>query len=217
MLQLLHIDPTTFMTYCVAALALVVAPGPGQALVVTRTIQGGVRSGVMTAAGLAIGTLLHTLGAAFGLSAVLAASATAFVVVQYAGALYLIVLGLRTLRGARLAAAPARAQGPAAHSQRALLMHGALTGVLNPKVAIFFLAFLPQFVHPEQGAVLMQFMTLGAVLALFGLGSDATIAGLVSRARGRLLSSPRFASWRESLTGAVLVALGLRLVLVQRR
>lgn len=100
---------------------------------------------------------------------------------------------------------------------RRLVVHAAMTGILNPKVAVFFLAFLPQFVAPERGAVLLQFLTLGLILATIGFLFDFSVAWIAGRARARLATSARFTAWRERITGTVLVALGLRLALPDRR
>ncbi|MGH7718613.1 MAG: LysE family translocator [Gemmatimonadaceae bacterium] len=211
-------DGGTLLAYCLAATALVLAPGPGQALVIARSIEGGTRSGILTSLGLEIGTLVHTLAAALGLSAVLASSATAFTVVKYAGAAYLVVLGLLAFRQARRSTGAVVAAPPMnAHAGSRLVLHAAVTGALNPKVAVFFLAFLPQFVKPERGAVLAQFVALGLILAVLGFAFDSLVAATAGRARARLLASARFAAWRERLTGAVLIALGLRLALGERR
>jgi threonine/homoserine/homoserine lactone efflux protein len=218
-MSLWHVfDLTTLATYMAASVALVVVPGPGQALVIARTLQGGTRAGVMTAAGLEIGTLVHVLAAALGLSVVLAHSATAFAIVKYVGALYLVWLGVkawRDARGAATRAAHPSSLAPVADTR--LLVHATVTGALNPKVALFFLAFLPQFVHPERGSVLLQFLVLGGLLAVTGLAGDSAVAVLTGRARRRLAASPRFALWRERITGSVLIALGLRLALVEQR
>ena len=209
-------DAATFGTYLAAAAALVAAPGPGQALVMARSLQGGARAGVLTAVGLNVGTVGHTVAAALGLSALLVASATAFTVVKLAGAVYLLVLGTRMIAGTfrpRTAIVQERsaAESPPAPSSR-LLVHGVITGLLNPKVALFFLAFLPQFVHPERGAVFLQFAVLGLALATLGVVGDSTVA-LVAARTGRRVATSR---WRERITGGVLVALGVRLALVRR-
>ncbi|HET9155514.1 MAG TPA: LysE family translocator [Myxococcaceae bacterium] len=209
-------DATTFGTYLAAAGALVAAPGPGQALVMARTLQGDLRAGLLTSVGLNLGTLLHTVAAALGLSALLLASATAFTVVKLVGAVYLVILGARMLvRSLRARRVPtAEGAGPAVlrvESSR-LLLHGVLTGVLNPKVALFFLAFLPQFVRPERGAVFLQFAVLGVTLATLGVMGDSIVAVIASRT-GRRMSA---GVWRERLTGGVLVALGVRLAFVRR-
>jgi threonine/homoserine/homoserine lactone efflux protein len=207
-------DAATFGTYLGAAAALVAAPGPGQALVMARTLQGGVRAGLLTSVGLNLGTLAHTVAAALGLSALLLASATAFTVVKLVGAVYLLVLGTRMIAGTlgvRPVAAPDRAPEAAVQSSR-LLAHGAVTGVLNPKVAVFFLAFLPQFVRPERGGVLVQFAVLGGVLATLGVIGDSLVAVVAARTGRRLAAG----AWRERISGGVLVALGIRLALVRR-
>ena len=209
-------DAATFGTYLGTAAALVAAPGPGQALVMARTLQGGLRAGLLTSVGLNLGTLAHTVAAALGLSAVLLASATAFTVVKLVGAVYLVVLGTRMIAGtlgARPVAAPDRAEAGAPRVQSSrLLAHGALTGLLNPKVAVFFLAFLPQFVRPERGRVFLQFAVLGLVLATLGVLGDSLVAVLAART-GRKVAA---GAWRERITGGVLVALGIRLALVRR-
>ena len=206
-------EPSPLGTYLLAATALVVAPGPGQALVLARTLQGGTRHGVLTALGLELGTLVHIFAAALGLSAILATSAAAFAVVKWLGAGYLVWLGLGALRAAgKERAVEATPPAPTHH----VLLRAAITGLLNPKVALFFLAFLPQFVTPARGHVFLQFMILGLLFALLGLAGDSLLAAVAGRARSRLASSTVAARWRERVTGAVLIGLGLRLALVRR-
>jgi len=208
-------DSSTLLTFSLAAAALVAAPGPGQALVLTRTFQGGTRAGVWTALGLEIGTAVHTLAAALGLSAILATSAAAFGVVKYLGAGYLIFLGTRALRirgwNPQDETAP-KEPTPTAH----LLMQATLTGILNPKVAVFFLAFLPQFVDPARGYPFLQFVLLGFSFAILGFLGDSLVATLAGRARGRLLGGSLWARWRERLTGGILIGLGIRLAFTSR-
>ena len=209
-------DATTFGTYLAAAAALVAAPGPGQALVMARTLQGDLRSGLLTSVGLNLGTLVHTVAAALGLSALLLASATAFTVVKLVGAVYLMVLGarmlLRSLRARRVPTAEGAELAVLRIQSSRLLLHGVLTGMLNPKVALFFLAFLPQFVRPERGAVFLQFAVLGVTLATLGVMGDSIVAVIASRTGHRMSAGV----WRERLTGGVLVALGVRLAFVRR-
>lgn len=206
-------EPATLGTYLLAAVALVVAPGPGQALVLARTLQGGTRHGVLTALGLELGTLVHTLAAALGLSAILATSAAAFAVVKWLGAGYLVWLGIGALRAAgRGPVAEVAAPAPTHH----VLLRAAVTGLLNPKVALFFLAFLPQFVTPARGHVFLQFVVLGLLFAILGLAGDGLLAMAAGRARTRLVRSTAGSRWRERVTGTVLIGLGLRLALVQR-
>lgn len=206
-------EPATLGTYLLAAVALVVAPGPGQALVLARTLQGGTRHGVLTALGLELGTLVHTFAAALGLSAILATSAAAFAVVKWLGAGYLVWLGIGAIRAAGEGrAVEASPPAPTHH----VLLRAAITGLLNPKVALFFLAFLPQFVTPARGHVFLQFVILGLVFALLGLAGDSLLAVLAGRARTRLVGATALARWRERVTGTVLIGLGLRLALVRR-
>ncbi|HRI17568.1 MAG TPA: LysE family translocator [Burkholderiaceae bacterium] len=211
------IDPASDLVFLGASIALILVPGPAQALVVAGTLAGGPRQGALTAVGLNIGTLVHTLAAALGLSAVLATSSLAFAVVKWAGAAYLLYLGVRALRGAGRHHAPegTAPTAPVRHAGTAL-RQGVLAGVLNPKVALFFLAFLPQFVDPARGAVVLQFLALGATMALLDTFYELLIVGLVWRARGRLLGSPRLQAWRDRVSGTVLVLLGLRLAMQER-
>lgn len=215
------IPSETLLAYTAAATALVLLPGPAQALVLTRSVERGARAGIVTAVGLDAATMVHTLAAALGLSAILAASATIFTAVKLAGAAYLIWLGIRMLRGAptaRQGAQPEeRGRGRAtAIGNRGLLFHGFVTGLLNPKVALFFLAFLPQFVRHERGHVLAQFLLLGAILAALDLLWAAMLAVAAGRARARLGEAGPFVRWRERMTGAMLVALGVRLAFTRR-
>lgn len=209
-------DAATFGAYLAAAAALVAAPGPGQALVMARTLQGDLRAGLLTSVGLNLGTVVHTVAAALGLSALLLASATAFTLVKLVGAVYLVFLGARMVARSLRTRRVAEAQEPELAAPRIqssrLLLHGALTGVLNPKVALFFLAFLPQFVRPERGAVFAQFAVLGLVLATLGVTGDSIVAVIAARTGRRMAAGV----WRERLTGGVLIALGVRLALVRR-
>ena len=199
----------TSIAFLLATFAIILAPGPAQALVLTRALAEGRRSGAMTAVGLNVGTLVHALAAALGLSAILATSAAAFRIVQYAGAAYLIYLGIRALRSGQAIA-------PVANG-RASFRRAVATGVLNPKVAVFFLAFLPQFVDPARGSAFVQFVLLGATVAVLDVLYELLLVWIATALRGRVLSSRRFASWRERVTGVVLIALGARLAMAQRQ
>lgn len=209
-------DSSTLLTFGLASAALVAAPGPGQALVLTRTLQGGSRAGLLTAFGLEIGTAVHVLAAALGLSAVFARSAVAFTAVKLIGAAYLVVLGVQAIRAsmaARGTDAPRQEAPPSAH----FVAHAAVAGVLNPKVALFVLAFFPQFVDPSRGRPFLQFVLLGLGFTLLGLIGDSIVVALAGRARRLLVGDSKWAAWRERLTGTVLVALGLRLATLKAR
>jgi len=205
-------DSTTLITFLVASVAIIIAPGPAQALVLTRTLGEGRAAGAMTALGLNFGTLAHAFAAALGLSAILATSAVAFGVVKYVGAAYLIYLGICALRAQN--GEPERVKGVRAG---AMLWRAVVTGVLNPKVAVFFLAFLPQFVTPERGSAFWQFVILGAIVAALDVIYELILVWIAGALRGRVLGSRRFVQWRRRVTGAVLIGLGARLALVQRQ
>lgn len=206
------IAPSTYLAFLVACIALILVPGPSQALVISQTISHGRRHGAMTAAGLNVGTLIHALVAGFGLSAILVSSALAFSLVKYAGALYLFYLGACALcrkpQVGQLAASPTNRQ--------VVLGPSVLAGVLNPKVALFFLAFLPQFVDPAHGPAMPQFMLLGASMAMLDTAYALVIVHVVHRLRGRVLHSPRVAALQDKLSGVVLLLLGVRLALQER-
>jgi threonine/homoserine/homoserine lactone efflux protein len=195
---------TTLAAFAVTAFALVALPGPNMIYLVARSLSEGRRAGLMSALGIETGTLVHTTAAAVGLSALLASSATAFSVVKYAGAAYLIYLGVRALL-----ARDGDAHGVAAPvAGRHVYRQAVLTQVLNPKVAIFFLAFLPQFVDPDRPTA-TQIMVFGAILVVIGLvigGATALAAGTLSeRLRAR---RPGGRPWGRWTSGALYLALG---------
>lgn len=207
--------PDTLLAFSVAAAAIVAAPGPGQALVLTRTLQGGTRPGIWTAFGLELGTVVHTFAAALGLSAILATSAMAFAIVKYLGAAYLVWLGIRAFRSGQADTPETTARQEHVRTTR-LVTQAAVTGILNPKVAVFFLAFLPQFVDPARGGVFGQFVLLGFAFATLGFLGDSLVAAVAGRAQRRLVTETRSALWRERATGTALVALGIRLAFQER-
>ena len=205
-------DFSTYVTFLLASILLILMPGPAQALVLARTLGSGKRSGVLTAVGLNVGTLFHAAAAALGLSALLASSALAFSLVKYAGAAYLLYLGIQALR-ARPQVLPTPRTSTSAGSS---FGQAVATGVLNPKVALFFLAFLPQFVDPSRGSVLAQFMLLGASIAVLDTLYEIMLVLVAARLRERLLRNRRFVAWQNRVTGAVLLALGVRLAVQER-
>lgn len=207
------IDLATLLAYLAACAAIILSPGPAQTLVLARTMSDGRRAGVMTAIGLNVGVLVHSATAALGLSAVLATSAVAFGIVKFAGAGYLIYLGVRAIIANNAGGAPEVAAFP---GHRKAFRHAVITGTLNPKVAIFFLAFLPQFVDPARGSVFLQFLVLGTLLAIIDIAYESTLALVAGELRARFRGSPRLGAWRQKGTGAILVGLGLRLAFVER-
>jgi threonine/homoserine/homoserine lactone efflux protein len=205
--------PQVLFAFVVACAALILTPGPSQALILSRTLEGGRAAGMFTAVGINAATLVHAAAAGLGLSAVLAQSALAFGVLKAIGALYLIYLGIRTLLSAKQ---PSEAAAAAKTSRTRAVREAFLTGLLNPKVALFFLAFLPQFICPAEGWVLVQALVLGAILAVMDTVYAAVLVTLTSSATS-WFSSPRAIMWRSRVTGAVLIALGVGLAFSERR
>ena len=209
-------DAQTLLAFLAAAVVLVILPGPGTAWIVAQALAGGVRRGLLAGLGLEVATLLHALAAGLGLSALLATSALAYEAVKYLGAAYLVWLGIKTWRSGDQAASP-DAPVPDASGRRVFL-RSVLTGVLNPKVALFFLAFLPQFVHPGRGWVWLQFLVLGALLAVVGFCNDLALSLAVGRFRRRM--GGRIAGgggrWMQRVTGGVFIGIGLRLATQSR-
>lgn len=209
-------DAQTLLAFLAAAVVLVILPGPGTAWIVAQALAGGVRRGLLAGLGLEVATLLHALAAGLGLSALLATSALAYEAVKYLGAAYLVWLGIKAWRSGERAASP-DAPAPDASGRRVFL-RSVLTGVLNPKVALFFLAFLPQFVHPERGWAWLQFLVLGALLALVGFCNDLVLSLAVGRFRrtmgGRIAGGG--GRWMQRVTGGVFIGIGLRLATQSR-
>ena len=198
-------EPSTFLLFAAATMALLVVPGPAVLYIVTRSVAQGRTAGLVSMLGVHAGSVVHVAFAALGISALLYASATAFAVVRYAGAAYLVVLGLQKLlrrgSGEEPAALPAASPGR-------LFAQGVVVNVLNPKTAIFFLAFLPQFADPARGPVAPQMVVLGGTFILLGLLSDGTYALLAGTLADRLRGTGRARLAMERSSGVVLVGLG---------
>ncbi|WP_330230244.1 LysE family translocator [Nocardia sp. NBC_00508] len=190
--------------FLLAAVTLVAIPGPNHLYITARSIAEGRRAGIASALGVETGTLLHVTAAAAGLSALIAASATAFGLLRYAGAAYLLYLAFRALRGGNDREEPVM---PSSSLGRVYL-DGVLVNVFNPKVVLFFLAFLPQFVDHHAGAVPLQIAVLGLVTALLGLGSDVVYALAAGSIGGWLRARPAFRRRQRYATGLVYLGLG---------
>lgn len=198
---------STLAVFAVASLALAVVPGPAVLYIIARSVDQGRRAGFVSALGIATGGLVHILAAAVGLSALVMSSAAAYTVVKYAGALYLIWVGIQKLRERDLDAATV--EPPPAVSLRRVFWQGAVVNVLNPKTALFFLALLPQFVDVSRGAVPLQIGFLGCVFVVVALASDSTYAVAAAALGGRLRASARHARRRRLLTGGTYLTLGV--------
>jgi len=201
------VQPQTLFVFSLAALAILAVPGPAVVYIVTRSIHQGRGAGLASVLGIHVGTLVHLTAATVGLSAILVSSATAFTVVKGLGALYLIVIGVRTLLG-RADEADTDPQRPPRRRRRDFA-EGVVVNVLNPKTALFFLAFLPQFVDPEQGQAWEQILVLGFTFMLLGLITDSMWALAAGSAGETLRKSRRWAHVQRYVSGSVFVGLGV--------
>jgi threonine/homoserine/homoserine lactone efflux protein len=200
-------NATSIGVFAVAAMVLLLTPGPAVLYIVSRSVEQGHIAGLASVCGITTGTLVHVLAAALGLSALLASSALAFAVVKYAGAGYLIYIGVRQILS-RMDTVATKPELPRRSLGR-LYRDGFVVNLLNPKTALFFLAFLPQFIEPSRGAVAFQIAFLGLLFTLMGLMSDglyALVAGTVGRWVKRKGHSFH---WGRYVTGGVFIGLGV--------
>jgi threonine/homoserine/homoserine lactone efflux protein len=199
--------------FLTVSLIVIVAPGPDNILVLTRGISQGRKAAMVSAGGASVGLVCHSLFAAAGLSALLAQSAMAFSVVKYAGAAYLIYLGVKTLLSREGFAVSG---GERAMRLRNVFAQGVASNVMNPKIAVFFLAYLPQFADPAAGGMAPQLLLLGLAFALCTWVVFSVLGYFSGTLGDRLIRRPRLADALRWLTGGVFVALGLRLALPER-
>ena len=207
-------DITSFSLFVAASWALIIAPGPDMIYVITRGVSQGRKAGLLSAMGVTLGIFVHTVAAAFGLAVLLRTSALAFLIVKYAGGVYLIYLGLKALKDK---SGFALIEQGKPMDLRSIFWQGALSNILNPKVALFFLAFLPQFVNQHNGYVTLQMLGLGLIFALFGVAFLSVLGFFSGGIGGWLVQRASIAGILRWLTGAILIGLGLRLAFVQRR
>jgi len=196
----------TLLVFSGVALVLLLVPGPAVIYIVTTAATQGRRAGLMSVAGIHVGTLVQIVAALAGLSAIIVASATAFTVVKLAGAGYLIVVGTRLLLRRAEDTTSSRTQ---LRSQRKLFTRGFVVNALNPKTAVFFLAFVPQFVEVGAGHETVQLLALGMTFVCLGLVTDSLYALSAGTLGPRILSAPRIRRRKDMVAGAVYVTLGL--------
>jgi threonine/homoserine/homoserine lactone efflux protein len=208
------IDSTNFSLFVAASWALIIAPGPDMLYVITRGMSQGRKAGLLSALGVTLGILVHTTSAAFGLAVLLQTSALAFLLVKYIGASYLIYLGFKALKD-KSNFAPLEAHKQA--GLRTIFWQGVLSNVFNPKVALFFLAFLPQFVNQNSAETTLQILTLGIIFALFGVMFLSLVGFFAGGIGDWLLQQRHVASKLRWLTGSIFIGLGLRLAMVERK
>jgi threonine/homoserine/homoserine lactone efflux protein len=212
--------------FCVAVLLLNLTPGPDTAFIVGQSVAHGRRAGLMSVLGISAGCVVHTLAIALGLSALLAASTNAFLVVKLVGAAYLVYLGVRMIiatgRHGRSASLAARsgADKPAPvgkrRSNRRTFMQGFITNVTNPKVVLFFLSLFPQFVSAGSAHKGLAFAVLGAILIVISTVYNGAVAWVAGSITKRMKSAPRAQAWLERSVGAMFIALGARIALTDR-
>lgn len=203
----------SLVLFMAAGLALNLTPGPDMLYVAARSTSEGRSAGIVSSLGIATGTLFHITAVALGLSALLAAVPVAYTVVRVGGAIYLMYLGVRALTSHTTGATREIARA----SLTTIFRQGAITNILNPKVALFFLAFLPQFVDPSRGSPAAQIVVLGLIFDTSGTIVNVAVALGASRAADRMRANSRVGDIMRKLTGAVFIGLGLRLAFSSRR
>ena len=204
--MLLIPSPSNLGLFIAAALGLLLTPGPAVLYIVARSLDQGRRAGLVSVLGVHAGTLVHVSAAAAGLSALLAASATAFSVVKYLGGAYLVYLGVRRLLDRR---AVARSEPDRPRRLRRAFLDGVVVNVLNPKTALFFLAFLPQFADVSRGRVGAQLVGLGLIFVALGLVTDGLYALGAGTAARWLRGNPRFLASERWVSGSMYIGLGV--------
>ena len=207
------IDQQTLITYLAILLGFVFIPGPAVLLTLARASSSGARIGLATGLGIAVGDILHTLLTVVGISAVILASALLFSIVKYLGAAYLVYLGLKAIFEKTDSAVPGTKN---VLDVTTAFRQAIIIEFLNPKSAMFFLAFLPQFVNPENGSVALQLMTLGLLFVLMGLVSTVTVALSAGHIGKFLRRNPVVMRWQNKAVGSIFCGLGVRLALQEK-
>lgn len=204
------------LLFILAGWLLNITPGPDTALIVARSTQLGLKGGAMACAGIAAGIIVHVTAAALGISALIAASATAFGIVKFLGAAYLIYIGIKMIvtRRANDGETPTALRLPL--SYRKVFRQGFVTNALNPKVALFFLAFLPQFIDNNAPSTALAFLFLGVVFNINGTIWNLMVAWATARAASMMRGAKTFQRWIDCTIGALFVAFGVKLALFQR-
>jgi threonine/homoserine/homoserine lactone efflux protein len=203
---------TNFTLFLLAALVIAAVPGPGIFYVAARTLSGGKSAGIASTFGTALGGLVHLIAGGLGVSAIILASAELFTVLKFAGALYLVWLGIKTFREAR-DLLPQQAIAVRTHH---VFREGVLVEALNPKTAAFFLAFIPQFIDPTGGYVALQFMALGLISVALNTLADVVVVMTAATARTSLMRRPQLLQRLRQGSGLFIAGLGISLVFARR-
>ncbi len=202
----------TYLLFVGASLVLNLVPGPDMVYLLSRCLAQGRRAGILAALGINLGAYVHLLAAITGLSAILMTSAVAFTAVKWAGAAYLVYLGVGALRS-RGGPISVSAEGLSGRSRRAIFWQGFLSDLLNPKVAVFFLALLPQFVHVEAGSPVAQLLLLGVTVNVIGIATSLALVFVSAQLTEGLRRNAGTARWLRKAMGATFIGLGARLAL----
>lgn len=203
-----------FLLFAFASLMLNITPGNDMIYVATRSINQGIKAGVISAIGVSLGCLVHMAASIFGLSSVIAQSALLFDIIKYAGALYLFYLGIKSIMSKPT---EYKFNDSVSADNKKVLLQGIVTNILNPKVALFFLAFLPQFVNSKTGNIPLQLTILGVWFNFSGTVVNVLVAITLGKMGNWLTNFPAFWKWQSKITGGVLCALGLRLAFASRK
>lgn len=205
-----------WLLFLSAAVAINITPGPDMIYILSKTVAQGRKIGIASSLGVCGGSLIHIFAAAFGLSAILATSAMAFAIVKYIGAAYLVYLGVKALRSKRIALdIPVRTRERSSFWKA--FRQGALIDILNPKVAIFFMAFLPQFVRPELGHEPTQILILGFFVNLIGMVIESILVLTAARTTSFFRNNIQFSTLLDRISGSMFICLGIRLALFENR
>ncbi|MBI3717784.1 MAG: LysE family translocator [Sphingobacteriales bacterium] len=204
-----------FLLFAFASLMLNITPGNDMLYVATRSTSQGIKAGIVSSLGIMAGCLVHLLAAVVGLSAIIANSAIAFSVIKYLGAAYLFYLGIKSILSKQnLFRVNEKMEKK---SLPKIFQQGVITNVLNPKVALFFLAFLPQFIHPEKGNTAVQILLLGSWFNFSGTAVNIVVAVLFGKLGNWLSDKQWFVKWQNKITGFLLIVLGLKVALSSRK
>jgi len=209
------ISLSDFLLFAFASLMLNITPGNDMLYVATRSTSQGIKAGIVSSLGITAGCLVHLLAAVVGLSAVIANSAIAFSVIKYLGAAYLFYLGIKSILSKQNLFRVDEKMEKKSLSK--IFQQGVITNVLNPKVALFFLAFLPQFIHPEKGNTAVQILLLGSWFNFSGTVVNITVAVLFGKLGNWLSDKQWFVKWQNKITGFLLIVLGLKVALSSRK
>jgi len=213
MFDFISLDYSHFVAFLVATFIIAIVPGPDMAFIVSRSVSEGKTAGIATAIGMQVGVMFHILLAAFGLSAILLKSALVFQIIKYIGAAYLIYLGIQTIRDKKgINITIQESQG----GIRKAFWQGAITDIFNPKVALFFLTFLPQFISPAMGNTFLQFIVLGVIFGCLTLVVDVSYSIIASSIRNVLVKNKTAMYWQKIVSGFTLIGLGTLLAFEKR-